>query len=47
MAQAARSDIKSVPRGRTPLFGWTVPGRGEEISATIDNMNDEMQRLYP
>jgi len=27
------------------LFGWTVPGRGEEISATIEYMNSEMKRL--
>lgn len=27
------------------LFYWTVPGRGEEISATIDYMNAEMERL--
>ncbi|HUZ23801.1 MAG TPA: hypothetical protein VMV07_08545 [Streptosporangiaceae bacterium] len=29
------------------LFGWTVPGRGDEISATIDYMNGEMKRLRP
>jgi hypothetical protein len=29
------------------LFGWTVPGRGEEISATIDYIAGEMQRLHP
>jgi hypothetical protein len=29
------------------LFGWTVPGRAEEISATIDHMNSEMSRLRP
>lgn len=29
------------------LFGWTVPGRAEEISATIDYMNSEMSRLRP
>jgi hypothetical protein len=29
------------------LFGWTVPGRAEEISATIDYMNSEMKRLRP
>ena len=27
------------------LFGWTVPGRGEEISATIDYMNAELKQL--
>jgi hypothetical protein len=27
------------------LFGWTVPGRGEQISATIEYMNNEMKRL--
>lgn len=29
------------------LFAWTVPGRGDEISATIDYMNGEMKRLRP
>jgi hypothetical protein len=29
------------------LFEWTVPGRGDEISATIDHINSEMKRLYP
>jgi hypothetical protein len=29
------------------LFGWPVPGRREEISATIDYMNSEMKRLRP
>ena len=29
------------------LFGWTVPGRAEEISATIEYMNSEMSRLRP
>lgn len=29
------------------LFGWIVPGRGEEISATIDYIAGEMQRLHP
>ncbi len=29
------------------LFGWTVPGRGDEISATIDYINSEMKRLRP
>jgi len=29
------------------LFGWTVPGRGDEISATIDHINSEMKRLHP
>jgi hypothetical protein len=29
------------------LFGWTVPGRAGEISATIDYMNTEMNRLRP
>jgi hypothetical protein len=27
------------------LFGWTVPGRGDEISATIEYMNSEMERF--
>lgn len=31
----------------TKLFGWTVPGRGDEISVTIDYVNDEMKRLHP
>jgi hypothetical protein len=29
------------------LFGWTVPGRSEEISATIDYINNEIKRLHP
>jgi hypothetical protein len=29
------------------LFGWTAPGRAEEISATIDQVNTEMSRLHP
>lgn len=29
------------------LFGWTVPGRGDEISATIDHINCELKRLHP
>jgi hypothetical protein len=29
------------------LFGWTVPGRGSEISATIDYVIGEMRRLHP
>ena len=29
------------------LFGWTVPGRGAEISATVEYMNSEMKRLRP
>ena len=29
------------------LFGWTMPGRAEEISSTIDYMNSEMKRLRP
>jgi hypothetical protein len=27
------------------LFGWTAPGRAEEVGATIDYMNSEMARL--
>ena len=27
------------------LFGWTVPGRGDEISETINYMSSEMARL--
>jgi hypothetical protein len=47
---AADGALKSMmgPMERiTLLFGWTVPGRGEEISATIDHMNSEMKRLRP
>ena len=29
------------------LFGWTVPGRSDEISTTIDYINSEMKRLHP
>jgi len=29
------------------LFGWTFPGRGEEISKTIDYINSELARLQP
>jgi hypothetical protein len=29
------------------LFSWTVPGRGDEISTTIDYINSEMKRLRP
>jgi hypothetical protein len=29
------------------LFGWTVPGRGDDISATIDYINSEVKRLHP
>ncbi len=29
------------------LFGWTAPGRAEEVGATIDYMNEEMTRLRP
>ena len=47
---AADGGLKSMmgPMERiTLLFGWTVPGRGEEISATIDHVNSEMKRLRP
>ena len=47
---AADGGLKSMmgPMERIALlFGWTVPGRGEEISATIDYMNSEMKRLRP
>ena len=47
---AAYGALKSMmgPMERiTLLFGWTVPGRGEEISATIDHVNSEMKRLRP
>jgi len=27
------------------LFGWPAPGRGEEVSATIDYINSELNRL--
>lgn len=29
------------------LFGWRVPGRGEEVSAAIDYMNAGMKRVRP
>jgi hypothetical protein len=29
------------------LFGWTVPGKAEEYSATIEHMNAETTRLQP
>jgi hypothetical protein len=32
--------------GTWRLFGWTVPGRGSEISATIDYVIGEMQRPH-
>lgn len=47
---AADGALKSMmgPMERiAPLFGWTAPGRGEEISATIEYINSEMQRLQP
>lgn len=47
---AADGALKSMmgPMERiTLLFGWTVPGRGDEISATTDYMNSEMKRLRP
>ena len=47
---AADSALKSMmgPIERIALlFGWTVPGRGDEVSATIDYINSEMKRLRP
>jgi hypothetical protein len=47
---AADSALKAMmgPMERIALlFGWTVPGRAEEISATIGYMNNEMSRLQP
>ena len=47
---AADSALKAMmgPTERIALlFGWTVPGRAEEISATIEYMNSEMSRLRP
>ena len=47
---AADSALKAMmgPAERIALlFGWTVPGRAEEISATINYMNSEMTRLRP
>jgi len=47
---AADSALKAMmgPAERIALlFGWTVPGRGDEISATIDHMNSAMKRLRP
>ena len=29
------------------LFGWTVPGRGEVVSETIEYINDQLERLRP
>jgi phage host-nuclease inhibitor protein Gam len=47
---AADSALKSMmgPVERIALlFGWTVPGRGDEISEAIDYVNSEMKRLHP
>jgi hypothetical protein len=47
---AADGTLKSMmgPAERIALlFGWPVPGRGEEVSAVIDYMNTEMKRLRP
>jgi hypothetical protein len=47
---AADSALKAVmgPVERIAgLFGWTVPGRGDEISTTIDYINSEMKHLQP
>jgi hypothetical protein len=29
------------------LFGWTVPGKADELSATIEHVNSEIARLRP
>jgi hypothetical protein len=29
------------------LFGWTAPGKAEEVGATIDLVNAELARLRP
>jgi hypothetical protein len=47
---AADTVLKSMmgPIERTALlFGWTAPGRGDEISATISHINSELKRLHP
>jgi hypothetical protein len=44
---AADSALKSMMGPIAVLFGWTVPGRGDEVSATIDYINSEMKRLHP
>ena len=47
---AADTVLKSMmgPIERTALtFGWTVPGRGDEISATISHISSELKRLHP
>lgn len=47
---AADSALKAMmgPAERIALlFGWTMPGRAEEISSTINYMNSEMTRLRP
>jgi hypothetical protein len=47
---AADSALKSMmgPMERIALlFGWTVPGRGDEVSSTIGYINTEMERLHP
>lgn len=47
---AADSALKSMmgPIERIALlFGRAVPGRGDEVSATIDYINSEMKRLHP
>jgi hypothetical protein len=47
---AADTVLKSMmgPVERTALlFRWTVPGRGDEISATIAHISSELKRLHP
>jgi hypothetical protein len=47
---AADTVLKSMmgPIERTALsFGWTVPGRGDGISATFAHINSELKRLHP
>jgi hypothetical protein len=47
---AADSALKAMMGPTEPialLFGWTVTCRGDEISATIEDINSEMTRLRP
>lgn len=50
LVAAAAGTLKSMmgPVERIALlFGWTVPGRGEAVSETIEYVNDELERLRP
>ena len=50
LSAAAASTLKSMMGSVERivlLFGWTAPGRGEEVSETIEYINDELERLRP